>query len=157
VLLGGHLPIDVPVEAGGGEGVEGGAVGHQGVARVVDGECPSNDGPLVRQIDYNQKIGGGGSLEQRSFTGHFAPELSACGQIDIPEDDPRLGALILIDYKPGLSEHHGLRPVGRNVSVELLAIAIPLDGVERVALQVVGAFQDHVLSPDGVRGDGLFS
>ena len=62
-----------------------------------------------------------------------------------------------IDYKPGLSEHHGLRPVGRNVSVELLAIAIPLDGVERVALQVVGALQDHVLSPDGVRGDGLLS
>lgn len=62
-----------------------------------------------------------------------------------------------IDYKPGLSEYHGLRPVGRNVSVELLAIAIPLDGVERVALQVVGALQDHVLSPDGVRGDGLLS
>ena len=62
-----------------------------------------------------------------------------------------------IDYKPGLSEHDGLRPVGRNVSVELLAIAIPLDGVEGVALQVVGALQDHVLSPDGVRGDGLLS
>ena len=56
VLLGGHLPIDVPVEAGGGEGVEGGAVGHQGVARVVDGECPSDDGPLVRQIWRNINI-----------------------------------------------------------------------------------------------------
>ena len=50
VLLGGHLPIDVPVEAGGGEGVEGGAVGQEGVARVVHGEGPRDDRTLVRQI-----------------------------------------------------------------------------------------------------------
>ena len=50
VLLRGHLAVDVPVEAGRGEGVEGGAVGHQGLARLVDGLRPSDDWAVVRQI-----------------------------------------------------------------------------------------------------------
>ena len=62
-----------------------------------------------------------------------------------------------IDDESRLSEDHSLRSVGRNVSVELLAIPVPLDGVERVALQVVVALQHHVLASDGVGGDGLFS
>ena len=50
VLLRSNLTVDVPVEAGGGEGVEGGAVGQEGVAIVVHGEGPRDDRTLVRQI-----------------------------------------------------------------------------------------------------------
>ena len=50
VFLGSHLAVDVPVEAGRGEGVEGGAVGHQGLARLVHGLRPGDDGAVIRQI-----------------------------------------------------------------------------------------------------------
>ena len=50
VLLGGHLPIDVPVEAGGGEGVEGGAVGDQGLAWLVHRLRPRDNRAVIRQI-----------------------------------------------------------------------------------------------------------
>ena len=60
-----------------------------------------------------------------------------------------------IHNKPSLSEDHSLRPVSGNVSVELLAIAVPLHGVQGVPLQVVGALQHQVLPPDGVGRDGL--
>ena len=50
VLVRRHLAVDVPVEAGRGEGVEGGAVGHQGLARLVDGLRPSDDWAVIRQI-----------------------------------------------------------------------------------------------------------
>ena len=39
-----------------------------------------------------------------------------------------------VNNEPGLSEDNRLWSVSGNVSVELLTIAIPLDGVERVAL-----------------------
>ena len=39
-----------------------------------------------------------------------------------------------INNEPGLSEDNRLWSVSGNVSVELLTIAIPLDGVERVPL-----------------------
>ena len=50
VFLGSHLAVDVPVEAGRGEGVEGGAVGHQGLARLVHRQRPSDNGAIVRQV-----------------------------------------------------------------------------------------------------------
>ena len=36
-----------------------------------------------------------------------------------------------------------------------LAIAVPLDAVEAVPLQIVEALQGDVLAPDRVAGDGL--
>ena len=50
MFLRSDLAVDVPVEAGGGEGVGGGAVGHQGLAWLVDGLRPSDDWSLIRQI-----------------------------------------------------------------------------------------------------------
>ena len=39
-----------------------------------------------------------------------------------------------VNNEPGLSEDHRLWSVSGNVSVELLTIAIPLDGVQRIPL-----------------------
>ena len=35
-----------------------------------------------------------------------------------------------------------------------LAIPVPLDAVELVALHVIAALQDHILTEDGMRGQG---
>ena len=50
VFLRSHLAVDVPVEAGRGEGVEGGAVGHQGLARLVHRQRPGDHRAVVREV-----------------------------------------------------------------------------------------------------------
>ena len=49
-----------------------------------------------------------------------------------------------------MTEHNSLGPVGGDVSVELLAIPVPLDAVEAVSLQVVETFKGNVLPSDRI-------
>ena len=51
---------------------------------------------LISLTDYNQEIGEGGSLEERSLPGHLTPELAAGGEVHVPQDDPPLRALVLL-------------------------------------------------------------
>lgn len=48
--LGRHLTVDVPVEAGRGEAVEGGTVGVEDVAGVVERLGAGDHGAVVRQV-----------------------------------------------------------------------------------------------------------
>ena len=51
---------------------------------------------LISLTDYYQKICVGRSLEQGSLAWYLTPELSTGGQVHVPQDDPRLGALVLL-------------------------------------------------------------
>ena len=64
------------------------------------------------------------------------------------------GMVTHVDVDSVAVEDGRLRFVRRDVSVELVAVAVPLDGVELVALHVVVAVQLRVLAADGVRRDG---
>ena len=63
-------------------------------------------------------------------------------------------AITYIDVDSVAVEDGRFGLVRRDVSVELVAVAVPLDGVELVALHVVVAVQLRVLAADGVRWDG---
>ncbi len=58
-----------------------------------------------------------------------------------------------VDVDPVPVEDGRLGVVRRDEPVELVAVAVPLDGVQLVALHVVAAPQLGVLAPDGVRRD----
>ena len=58
-----------------------------------------------------------------------------------------LPGLLLATYihdETRLAEDHSLRPVGGDVTVELLPVPVPLHAVQRVALQVVGTLQGYI-------------
>lgn len=99
----------------------------------------------------------GRGLEEGRLPRHLAPELAAGGEVHIPQHNPRLRRLVFINDEASLPEHHGLGPVSGDVSVELLAIPVPLDTVEAVPLQIVEALQSDVLASDRIAWDGLLS
>ena len=58
-----------------------------------------------------------------------------------------------IDIDPVPVEDGGLWIIRGDVSVELVSVSVPLDGVQFVPFEVVAAAQFGVLTPDRVRRD----
>lgn len=125
-----HLAIDVPVQGGRGEGVEGGAVGRQGVSWIVGWQGTGDDWTLLWQINNYEDIGVGGRLEEGGLAGDLASELAAGGEVHVAENYPRLRGLVFVYNKSCLSKHHSLWPVSGDVSVEFLTISIPFYRVQ---------------------------